>query len=97
MNERLKNVFDDIHTLHRNKCTGELFTHLLKAKEVVEKLQKQSDLLTLGLLQEKQKTSALLEACEKALRLLQLTGKGDMVNTPAGEMLIIVIAAAKKE
>ena len=66
MGKRLETVFDDIHTLHRNKCAGELFTRLLKAKEIIEKLQEQGNLLTYGLLQERQKTSALLEACEFA-------------------------------
>ena len=34
----------------------------------VEKLQKQSDLLTLGLLQEKGKVAELLEACKNLVR-----------------------------
>ncbi len=37
--ERLENIFDDINALHRNGCIGELFTRLLKAKEIIAALK----------------------------------------------------------
>ncbi len=36
--ERLENIFDDIETLYRNDCIGELYTRLLKAKEIIEQV-----------------------------------------------------------
>lgn len=39
----------------------------------------------------------LVKACEKALNLLRIAGKGELVKTPTGEMLIKVLAEAKKE